>query len=188
MKNDKILVHFIMMGGTIDSRWNRHLDSVEVNKESAIPGYFNTYELLDDTMFDQICMKDSRDITEQDRKNMLKTVEKSPSKNLIITHGRYTMPDSARYLKKHLKRKDQTIVLTAAVTPLVAFDFSDAPFNLGYSFAKAQHLQPGIYITLEGRCFTLEQVNKYIEEGRLHEIFASKEIEPSTSPFVSAQA
>lgn len=156
MKNDKILVHFIMMGGTIDSRWNKRLDTVEVNRESVIPSYFNDYNLLDDTMFTQVCMKDSRDITEEDRKNMLKSVEESPSKNIIITHGRYTMPDSARYLKQHLKRKDQTIVLTAAVTPLVAFDFSDAPFNLGYSFAKAQHLTSGIYITLEGRCFTLE--------------------------------
>ncbi len=176
MKKDKILVHFIMMGGTIDSRWNKRLDAVEVNRESAIPSYFDDYNLLDDTMFTQVCMKDSRDIIEQDRKSMLKTVEESPAKNIIITHGRYTMPDSARYLKKYLKRKDQTIVLTAAVTPLVAFDFSDAPFNLGYSFAKAQHLPAGIYITVEGRCFTLEQVNQYIEEGRLHEIFASKEI------------
>lgn len=173
MKQDKKLIHFIMMGGTIDSRWNKRLDSIEVNKKSAIPEYFNSYDLLDDTTFTQVCMKDSRDITEQDKKNLLKVVEESLSKNLIITHGRYTMPDTARYLKEHLKRQDQTIVVTAAVTPLIAFDFSDAPFNLGYSFAKAQHLPAGIYVTLEGRCFTLNEVNKYIEEGKLHEIFAS---------------
>lgn len=171
---NKILVHFIMMGGTIDSRWNKKIDSIEVNKESAIPEYFNSYDLLDDTMFTQVCMKDSRDINDEDREKLLKVVEESQSKNLIITHGRYTMPDTARFLKEHLTRTDQTIIVTAAVTPLVAFDFSDAPFNLGYSFAKAQHLPPGIYITLEGRCFTLEEVNKYIEEGKLHEIFASK--------------
>lgn len=174
MKQDKMLVHFIMMGGTIDSRWNKRLDTVEVNKESAIPDYFNSYDLLDDTMFTQVCMKDSRDITQEDREKLLKVVEESPSQNIIITHGRYTMPDTARFLQEQLKRNDQTIIVTAAVTPLIAFDFSDAPFNLGYSFAKAQHLPPGIYITLEGRCFTLEEVSKYIEEGRLHEIFASK--------------
>ncbi len=174
MKIDKMLVHFIMMGGTIDSRWNKRTDAVEVNEESAIPEYFNDYNLLDDTMFTQVCMKDSRDITDEDRKRLLETVEESPSNNLIITHGRYTMPDTARFLKENLKREDQTIIITAAVTPLIAFDFSDAPFNLGYSFAKSQHLPPGIYITLEGRCFTLEQVNKFIEEGRIQEIFASK--------------
>lgn len=174
MRKDKMLIHFIMMGGTIDSRWNKHLDTVEVNKQSVIPEYFNGYELLDDTMFTQVCMKDSRDLTEQDRNNLLNVVEESPSKKIIITHGRFTMPDTARFLQENLKRKDQTIIITAAVTPLVAFDFSDAPFNLGYSLAKAQHLPAGIYITLEGRCFTLEQVNKYINEGKLHEIFASK--------------
>lgn len=175
MKTDKILVHFILMGGTIDSRWNKRLDTVEVNQESAIPNYFQDYQLLDDTMFTQICMKDSRELTEEDRKNMIKAIEESPAKNIIVTHGRYTMPDSARYIKEHLKRKDQTIVFTAARTPLVAFDFSDAPFNLGYSFAKAQHLPAGIYVTVEGRSFTLEEVNLYIKQGKIHEIFSSEE-------------
>lgn len=174
MNDSKILVHFIMMGGTIDSRWNRKLDTVEPNPESAIPTYFKDYALLDDTMFSEVCMKDSRDLNDEDRKNMLKTVEESPTKSVIITHGRYTIPDGMRYLQKHLKRKDQTIVFTASTTPLIAFDFSDAPFNLGYSFAKVQDLPPGIYICTEGRYFDLEKVNAFIEAGRLHEIFASK--------------
>lgn len=174
MKTDKMLIHFIMMGGTIDSRWNKKIDSIEPNKESAIPEYFNSYELLDELKFTQVCMKDSRDLADEDRQRMLQTVEESPTKHVIIPHGRYTMPDSARFLKEHLKREDQTIVFTAATTPLLAFDFSDAPFNLGYSFAKVQHLPPGIYICIEGRCFTLEEVNELIEKGKLHEIFASK--------------
>lgn len=175
MQKDKILVHFILMGGTIDSRWNKKIDTVELNEESAVPDYFKDYNLLDDTIFTQICMKDSRSLTEEDRQNMLKTIEESPSKNIIITHGRYTMPESAKYLKENLKRKDQTIVFTAATTPLVAFDFSDAPFNLGYAFAKVQHLPSGIYVSVEGRSFTLEEVNAYIKQGRLHEIFCSEE-------------
>lgn len=174
MNEDKMLVHFIMMGGTIDSRWNRKLDAVEPNPQSAIPTYFKDYPLLDSTIFSEVCMRDSRDITEEDRKNMLKTIEESPTKNIIVTHGRYTIPDSMRYLQKNLKRKDQTIVFTASTTPLIAFDFSDAPFNLGYSFAKVQDLPAGIYICTEGRYFDLEKVNQYIEDGRLHEIFASK--------------
>lgn len=174
MKDNKILVHFIMMGGTIDSRWNRKLDMVEPNAESAIPNYFQDYALLDDTMFSEVCMKDSRDLDDKDREKLLKTVEESPTKSIIITHGRYTIPDSMRYLKKNLKRTDQTIVFTASTTPLIAFDFSDAPFNLGYSFAKVQDLPAGIYICTEGRYFTLDKVNEYIETGRLQEIFASK--------------
>lgn len=88
------------MGGTIDSRWNRKLDSVEPNPESAIPTYFKDYALLDDTMFSEVCMKDSRDLDETDRKKLLAIVENSPTKNIIITHGRFTIPDSMRYLQK----------------------------------------------------------------------------------------
>jgi len=180
MKNEtKMLVHFIMTGGTIDSRWDRKLDATVLNDESAIPVYFRDYRLLDDVIFTQICMKDSRDMTEREHKKLLQTIEDSLSKNIIITHGRYTMPDTAQFLKDNLKRTDQTIVLTASTTPLVGFDFSDAPFNLGFSFAKVQHLQPGIYVCLEGRSFTLDEVNKFIAEGRLHEIFASKSDKPS---------
>src|SRR5438270_511711 len=118
MKNDKILVHFVITGGTLDSRWNKKLDSVELSNESAIPSYFGDYRLLDDIMCTQVCMKDSRDLTDEDRKNMLEIIEKSQSKNIIVTHGRFTMPDSARYLRENLKRKDQTIVFTSSTVPL----------------------------------------------------------------------
>ncbi len=175
MKAKKTVVHFILMGGTIDSRWNKRTDTIEPNQESAVPDYFQNYNLLDETKFTQICMKDSRALTDEDRKKMLEEIKNSPTDKIIITQGRFTMPESMRYLKKNLKDNNKTIVFTSATTPLIAFDFSDAPFNLGYSFAMVQHLAPGIYVCTEGRSFTLEQVNEFIEEGRLHEIIASKE-------------
>lgn len=77
-------------------------------------------------------MKDSRQLGENDRKEILKAIEESPSNKIIITHGTYTMPDTARYLKANLKRNDQTIILTGSMIPIKGFSPSDGTFNLGY--------------------------------------------------------
>jgi len=120
-------------------------------------------------------MKDSRDLTKQDLKKILTAVEKSPSKKIIITHGTYTMPDTARYLKTKLKRKNQTIIFTGSLIPLVGFSPSDASFNLGYSIAKIQNLDPGIYISMNGRIFSPEEVTKLLHQGRFISLFSQGE-------------
>ena len=66
-------------------------------------------------------MKDSRELKREDLENVLKTVEESPYKKIIITHGTYTMPDTARFLKANLKRNDQTVILTASAVPISGF-------------------------------------------------------------------
>ena len=119
-------------------------------------------------------MKDSRDITKIDLKNILNEIEKSPSKKIIITHGTYTMPDSARYLKANLKRKDQTIILTASMLPIAEFIMSDGGFNLGYSVSKVQDLPAGIHVCMNGKVFTPDEVIKIISEGRFSSILSEK--------------
>jgi len=56
-------------------------------------------------------MKDSREIALEDLKEMLSVIKKSKEKYFIITHGTYTMPDTARYLESHLENTDKTIIL-----------------------------------------------------------------------------
>ena len=48
-------------------------------------------------------MKDSRTITDEDRSAMINVIQESTATKFIITHGTYTMPDTARYLKTHLR-------------------------------------------------------------------------------------
>lgn len=116
-------------------------------------------------------MKDSRDLTRTDLKEILGAIENSKSKRIMITIGTYTMPDTARYLKENLKRDDQTIVLTASMIPIVGFSPSDGPFNLGYTLAKLQDLQSGVYVCMNGRVFSPNEVIKTISEGRFSSIF-----------------
>jgi len=118
-------------------------------------------------------MKDSRELNETDRQNIIKAVEESPYQKIIITHGTYTMPDTARYLKARLKRNDQTIVLTASMIPLKGFTPSDASFNLGFAIAQAEILSAGIYVAIQGKVFQPEEIIKLIGEGRFASIFSN---------------
>ncbi len=164
-------IYFILTGGTIDSYYEGAKDTVTPNEHSVIPEFVKTLKLYNETQFTEVCMKDSRQLTEKDRKNILKAVDESSYKKIIITHGTYAMPDTARYLKANLKRNDQTIVLTGSMIPIKGFAPSDGTFSLGYSIAQVQTLKPGIYVCMNGRVFSPEEVLKVIQEGRFASIF-----------------
>jgi len=170
MKNT---ILFLITGGTIDSFYDGTKDTVVPYENSVIPKYIQSLKLYDQTEFVQVCMKDSRAITANDRKQIAKTIEKSACTKVIITHGTYTMPDTAKYLKTNLTRQDQTIVLTAAMVPHEIMN-SDAPFNLGYAFSEIHHLPAGIYICMNGRVFTADEAAKDIAQGRFVSIFSKK--------------
>jgi L-asparaginase len=171
-KNNKI--HFILTGGTIDSFYEGTKDTVVPSAHSAIPVFVKSLKLYNDVEFTEICMKDSRALTEADVKKISIAIQKSQHKKIIITHGTYTMPDTARFLKANLKRKDQTIILTGSMIPLIGFSPSDAPFSLGYSVAKVLELSPGIYVAMNGRIFSPEEVAKLLHEGRFISVFGEK--------------
>ena len=167
-------IHFIITGGTIDSHYDGTKDTARPNKKSKIPDFIKSLKLYRKCKFNQICMKDSREVTQKDQKKIIDTVEKSPFKKIIITHGTYTMPDTGRYLKVNLKRKDQTIILTGSMIPMYGFTNSDGPFNLGYSIASFKDLKSGIYVCMNGKIFTPEEVLKIMYEGKFGSIFGEK--------------
>ncbi len=165
-------IHVIITGGTIDSYYEGTKDSVVPNKESVIPGFMNGLKSFDTNFeFTVVCMKDSRDIVESDRKEILRVIEESKQDKILITHGTYTMPDTARYLKANLKNTNKTIVLTASMIPIQGFSPSDGPYNLGYSVAKLQDLEKGIYVCINSHVFDPEEVVKDLSEGRFTSIF-----------------
>ena len=169
MKKDTI--HFIITGGTIDSYYNGFKDTVETSSHSAIPGFIKSLKLHEDVDFTEVCMKDSRALNTSDMKKVSLVIQKSPHKKFIITHGTYTMPDTAKFIKANADIKDRTIVFTGSMIPLMGFAPSDAPFNLGYAIAKVQELPPGIYVCMNGRTFSPEEVVKLLYEGRFISVF-----------------
>lgn len=170
MEKDSV-IHFVLTGGTIDSHYDGSKDTAVTNKESVIPSFIESLKLYCEFEFTTVCMKDSRDIIREDLENILTVVEESPHKKIIITHGTYTMPDTARFLKANIKRNDQVIVFTASAIPIIGFSPSDGPFNLGYSIAKLQDLESGIYIAINGKVFLPEETIKVMSEARFASIF-----------------
>jgi len=171
MNKKPFTIHFVITGGTIDSYYDGSKDTAIPNKESIIPTFIGTLKLYNDTEFTTVCMKDSRELKPEDLKNILKTIEKSPHTKIIVTHGTYTMPDTARFLKGNLKRKDQTIVLTASAIPINGFAPSDGPFSLGYAIAQLENLNPGVYVAMHGKVFSPEEIIKVMSEARFVSIF-----------------
>lgn len=173
----KSAIHFVSTGGTIDSYYDGTKDTVVPNKTSVIRGFVKEMKLNLPQKFTTVCMKDSRDLTKSDRKRLLKVVKESPCSRIVITHGTYTMPETARYLEANLPQlvlSEKTIILTGSFIPLVGITPSDAAFNLGYAIARVQELPPGMYVCMNGRVFTPKEVVKLVPQGRFASVFAEK--------------
>src|SRR3989338_9113834 len=175
MKKNDQQIHFILTGGTIDSYYDGLRDTVVPYKSSCIPDYIIGLNLYNESIFyevhlkasfDEIMMKDSREVTKNDMYTILGKIENTKHKKIIITHGTYTIPDTARFLERNLKRKDQTVILTGSFIPLKGFTPSDAPFNIGFAIAKIQDLDPGVYVCMNARVFKPNEVAKNIAEGK----------------------
>lgn len=164
-------IHYVITGGTIDSVYDGSKDTAVPNEKSIIPRFIKSLKLYSKAEFTEVCMKDSRQLKREDVQKVLKTIEASKHKKILVTHGTYTMPDTARFLKAKLKRKDQVIVLTGSMIPIQGFSPSDGPFSLGYAVAQLEYLKPGVYVCFNGRVFSPEEVVKVIAEGRFTSIF-----------------
>jgi L-asparaginase len=171
MKNSSDNIHFVITGGTIDSVYDGFSDSVKPRKHSIVPSLVKNLRLFIEVAFTEVYMKDSRSLTSEDMVNVLATIEKSPHKRIIVTHGTYTMPDTARYLEANLKRKDQTIIFTGSYIPIDGFAPSDGTFNLGYAISQVQVLPVGIYVCMNGKVFEPSEIRKALYEGRFESIY-----------------
>jgi L-asparaginase len=171
MTNVNDTLHFIMTGGTIDSYYDGTKDTAVTSEHSAIPQFVKMLKLYEECEYAEACMKDSRELDESDRRKIFEAVAGSAARRIIITHGTYTLPDTARFLQANLKDHGKTIVFVCSMIPLVGFTPTDAGFNLGYAVAKSQELPEGIYVCMNGRIFVPDEVVKILSEGRFGSIF-----------------
>ncbi|MFA5886719.1 MAG: asparaginase domain-containing protein [Patescibacteria group bacterium] len=168
-ENNKL--HFIMTGGTVDSYYDGTKDTAVTNEHSVVPKFIKILKLYEECEFTEVCMKDSRELIESDRKNILDAVTSSKAKRIIITHGTYTLPDTARCLQANLKNHGKVIIFICSMIPLEGFTPTDAGFNIGYAVAKSQELSEGIYVCMNGKIFEPDEVVKNLSEGRFGSIY-----------------
>ena len=169
--NQGTKIHLLITGGTIDSFYNGIKDTVECLEHSVIPDYLKSIKMPFEIETTEICMKDSRQITNKDRESLLEKISNSKAENILITHGTYTLPDTARYLEANMERKDRKIILTGSMIPLPGFSPSDAGFNLGFAIASFQNIQSGVYVAMNGRLLKANEAIKLISEGKFDSVF-----------------
>ena len=155
-------------GGTFDKEYN------EINGEL----YFKDtqiFELLKlgrseiNIKIETLMMIDSLLMTNDDRNYIASKCKQEKTDQIIITHGTDTIVETAKLLAA--KVKDKTIILTGAMIP-IKFGSSDGLFNLGSALSFVQVINPGIYITMNGKYFKYNNVFKNKKLG----IFEKKHI------------
>jgi len=170
MKQDKN-VHIIVTGGTISKTYNPVTEKPEINEAYTVRDYIQgVIKPHRDITSERVCLKDSVDITDTDRTDVVKAIADSQAQCVLVVHGTSTMEVTAQYLSNNLKENDKTIVLTGAMIPLKEFAMSDAGFNLGYALAQAQKLEPGVYICMNAHTFKAGAVTKNRAEARFEEL------------------
>lgn len=115
-----------------------------------------------------LMLKDSLELTDDDRATIIEHCKNAQENCIVITHGTDTMTHTARALAavvRHKTMKHKTIVLTGAMIPY-AFGSSDGLFNLGSALSFVQTLPAGVYIAMNGRYFSWDNVRKNRELGR----------------------
>ena len=158
---EKILI--LNTGGTFNKRYNPLKGELEVPKDSlALDGilrYCNntSYELLN------IIHKDSLEMTEEDRELIVKTIQSSSCRKVLIVHGTDTMDVTATFLALHIK--DKIITLTGAMVPF-SIDTVEATCNFMMALGDVmRNEEKGVYIAMHGIVAPHASIYKNREKG-----------------------
>jgi L-asparaginase len=159
------IIRILITGGTMDKEYDP-LTGELTFAESHLSNILNQVRCKVRVVLEGVMLKDSLQMTGEDRQRILKKCMDSPENKIIITHGTDTMVETAHVLDNHVKGK--TVVLVGAMVPY-AFGASDALFNLGCAFTAVQALPHGVYITMNGKIFPWDNVRKNRESGEFEE-------------------
>ena len=127
--NQEVLV--LNTGGTFNKIYDEISGELIVPKNNdAINSILNNAK-ISNIKVDGLIYKDSLNITNEDRKNLMLYIQKSRFNKIIIIHGTDTMNQTAIYLDKKIKEKK--IVLTGAMKPF-SIEPIEATSNLMSAF------------------------------------------------------
>jgi len=158
-------IRIFITGGTFDKEYDE-LTGKLFFKHTHLHEMLKLGRSRLDVSVSTLMMIDSLDMNDVDRDTIAQNCLDVAEKAILITHGTDTMTDTAAVLAKKVKGK--TIVLTGAMVPY-KFGSSDGLFNLGSALAFVQTLEPGVYIAMNGRCFSWDNVRKNREVGEFEE-------------------
>ena len=154
-------IKLLITGGTIDKQYDE-LNGELIFTQSGVEDMLAQGRAKLDISPETVMLKDSLDMDDNDRQQILKACLACDESQIVITHGTDTMVETSQVLAAEIK--DKTIVLLGAMVPY-QFKQSDALFNLGCAVAAVQTLENGVYITMNGEIFNYDEVIKNRELG-----------------------
>ena len=147
-------------GGTIDKFYFDARSEYSVG-EPQIATILESVRASVDYEIETVFRKDSLDITEEDRRTLVRKVRSDPSDRILITHGTDTIVETATALGGIPK----TVVLVGSLSP-ARFRITDAEFNIGFAMAAVQLLSHGAYVAMNGLVFAHDHVRKPRDANR----------------------
>src|SRR6266702_6552361 len=142
------LILVLTTGGKTDKQYFDALSQYQIG-ETVVTDLLTRARITRPYLVEEVIRKDSLDLAEEDRQQIVSRVRQAGTSKVVITHGTDTMTVTAAALTGIMNK---TIVLTGALSP-ARFSESDAPFNLGMAFAAVQVAPPGVYLAINGFIF-----------------------------------
>lgn len=154
-------IRVFVTGGTFDKEYDEIRGELSFG-DTHLPEMLRRGRCALELEIRTLMMVDSLELSGADRETIARNCLRAPEGRIVITHGTDTMVDTAHVLAAQVP--DKTLVLTGAMVPY-AFGSSDGLFNLGSALSFAQVLPAGVYIAMNGRCFTWNDVRKNRKTG-----------------------
>ena len=149
-------IRLYITGGTIDKVYNQTNGELEFN-QTHFPEMLSRARIVVEIKTEILLFKDSLDMDDNDRKLILKSCVECEEERILITHGTDTMCETAKLLGLNLRNK--VVVLFGSMVPYTVNN-SDAFFNLGCALGSLNLLDPGVYVAMNGRTLSWNDVVK----------------------------
>ena len=159
----KLLV--LTTGGTLDKVYFDALSEFQVG-EPVVSDILALMNVTFEVETQEICRKDSLELTDDDRLAVKQAIESSDAKWVLITHGTDTMVNTANFIGE---QAGKVIIFTGAMQP-ARFSNTDAIFNIGTAIGAMSVAKPGTYIAMSGQVYPADQVFKNYESRRFEGI------------------
>ncbi len=158
-------VRVITTGGTVDKTYDPLKGELVIGAPAVIRAFAAASVSRESKPLEALA-KDSLDVTDAERLLLANVVAAATSQGVLVTHGSDTMSETAAMIDGLCPEK--TVVITGAMVPS-GFPGSDADFNLGFAYAAAQLLPPGVYIAMHGKVVHHTKYRKDRSIGRFVE-------------------
>lgn len=154
-------LRIIATGGTFDKHYDEIDGSLGFGK-GHLPQVIQRARITVPIQLEQLPFLDSLDMHDADRQRISASCLRADETSIVIVHGTDTMRETAEVLGA--AQLPKTIVLTGAMVPYEVKN-SDALFNFGFACGIAQVLPPGVYIAMNAKIFTWDDVKKNRAQG-----------------------